>query len=84
MAPKSSVSEIDSALAAAHLFRALSDDQRTQLVAASRVRPLAAGEVLWRYGADAEYLAVLLQGRVKILGGGSQGEELPPISPHSW
>lgn len=56
-------------LAATQLFRGLTDAQAAQLAAAMQVRPLQAGELLFREGDAADGLYVLTRGSVSVLAG---------------
>ncbi len=54
------------ALLSVELFRALSDEEIDELVDSIKIAPFASGEVVTRQGAHANWLYVLIQGRVEV------------------
>jgi len=62
------------AVKAAPLFRGLSPDDQRRLAALATLRDYARGDYLWRAGDAADFLTVILKGRVKIVSHGEGGD----------
>ncbi|HEX2731371.1 MAG TPA: mechanosensitive ion channel family protein [Polyangiaceae bacterium] len=60
-------SKVRAGLKSVDLFRGLTDEELEELAEAVKVAPFAAGEVVTRQGAQANWLYVLIQGQVEIL-----------------
>lgn len=65
-----------SMISRAALFAALSDQARVDLAAASRVVVLGRGETLWRQGAEATSVGMVLAGRCKLVRENDAGREV--------
>ncbi len=70
---REALSRILRALAEVELFRTLSEEELEQLAGAVRVAPFAAGEVVTRQGAKANWLYVLTEGSVDVCVTSSSG-----------
>jgi CRP-like cAMP-binding protein len=68
------LTRVTRALSHVELFRALSHEELEQLASAIRVAPFAAGEVVTRQGAKANWLYVLSEGRVDVCVATATGE----------
>jgi CRP-like cAMP-binding protein/small-conductance mechanosensitive channel len=64
-----------SSLESVELFKHLAEEERAKIADTARSAPFSAGEVITRQGAAANWLYVLIKGRVEVRLTGSGGEE---------
>lgn len=61
------------------MFRRLSAADQARVAGLAVIRDYARGDYLWRGGDPADYLTLILKGRVKIVGHGDQGDVILEI-----
>jgi CRP/FNR family transcriptional regulator len=79
VAPEVKPDRVLNAIKAAPLFRGLSPEDQRRLAALATVKNYARGDYLWHAGDPADFLTLIVKGRVKIVSHGEGGDVILEI-----
>jgi CRP-like cAMP-binding protein len=79
MKPVTEPDRVATTLRSLPMFRGLSPDQHQRLAPLASLREFARGDVLWNEGDEAEFLTVIVKGRVKIVRHAEAGDVILEI-----